>query len=196
MRTDELPDFRRTPTTSELRAILETYFSGAITDEQVKTVELLLRDIMESQPKHTSESNRFYSNSQVWKGRLFLEEDEVPRAPRVVDMACIVAVRVLGMQRARPYCPEPIAGVWEDAGNPAIRWQLGADGAFHTDQPEYKEATRWYVIRRGGSAGDIVHLVEPWDEEKTLRVDRASPTELVLEYMSNLDRKHTLRRAR
>lgn len=184
------------PSASELRAILEKYFPGSISDEQVKTVELLLRDILETQAKHVVESDQFYGNSQVWAGRLFLEEAKVPRAPRVVDMACVVAARLPGFPKPKPYCPEPLVGRWEDVGNSAVHWELGADGAFRTDEPEYKAAMRWYVVRRGGVVGDILHLVEQWGDPTKVGVVSASPTELVLERTPKLDRKYTLRRSR
>ena len=182
MQTDDRPENRRMPSSGELRAILETYFVGAIGEEQLEKVEVLLRDIFESQAKHVGESNQFYGNSQVWAGRLFMEEAPVPRTPRVVDMACVVAARVLGLPKLKPNCPDHLVGAWNDERNPAVRWELGGDGAFRTDQPEYKAAIRWYVV------GDVVHLAEQWGDPKKLRVVSVSPSELVLG-------KHALRRA-
>ena len=191
IRTDQLPHFRRTPSATELRTILETYFPGSFSDEQVKTVELLLRDIFENTPRYDAEANQFYGNSQVWAGRLFMEEARVPRMPRVIDMACVVAERLPGFPQAKPYCPAGLVGTWEDAANPSVRWELGADGAFHTAQRPYEEADRWYVVKRDPPTGDLVHLAGRWGPPKRLGVSNLTADSMRLRYA---ERDHTLRR--
>lgn len=195
MHTDDLPKPRRMPSSGELRSILETYFVGVISEEQLENVERLLHEVFEDQEKHVRESNQFYGNSQVWAGRQFMEEERVPRTPRVVDMACVVAARVLGLPKLKPYCPDHLVGTWQDERNPAVRWELGGDGAFRTDQPEYKGAIRWYVVRRADLIGDVIRLAEQWGDPKKLHVVSTSPSELVLEYAAKPERKHVLRRA-
>lgn len=195
MRTD-LPDARRMPSSEELREILEKYCFGPLSPEQVATVEERLRDVLRSKAEHAMESDQFWGSAHLWAGRLFMEEEKVPRAPRVADMACVVAARLLGTAALKPYCPEALVGAWEDAANPAMRWELGGDGTFRTQEPEYAAATRWYVVRYGGVVGDAVRLVEAWGEPEKLGVVRVSSTELVLERTPRLDRTYTLRRAR
>ena len=182
------------PSSGELRTILATYFMGVMSEEQLANIEGLLREVFEDQAKHVRESNQFYGNAQVWAGRLFMEEERVPRTPRVVDMACVVAARVLGLPNLKPYCPEHLVGTWHDEREPAVRWELGGDGAFRTDQAEYKNAIRWYVVRGGDVVGDVVRLAERWGDPKKLNVVSVSPSEVVLAYAAKPDRKHTLRR--
>jgi uncharacterized protein YjbI with pentapeptide repeats len=186
------PDIRRMPPEGELSAILDKYLVAPISAEQRAAIARELGELLAG-PQLDSERDRFYGNTQVFAGCLFLEQGAVPRMPSVEDLACMLGARLLGMEALRPYCPASIVGAWHDASDAAVRWRFGSDGAFRTDAPAYKAATRWFVVKRG-AAGDLLRLREKWGDPKKLVIERATGTDLELVTYGGTARRHVLRR--
>lgn len=184
-------DSRRIPDATEVRALLEKYFDGPITDAQVALIENKVRDIAEDPAKLRIEIHAFYANAGRYHGRLWREElDMEPVAPDVVDLVPWLGSTLDGFPPARGYCPKPLAGTWEGDG---ARWQLSPDGALTTTQAPFTRYSSWYVRRRGEEVGDLLLLGRPLGGPEQMTIKRVTDNELELRYNT---KPYVLRRVR
>jgi hypothetical protein len=176
----ERRDRQRIPDASEVRALLEKYFDGPITDAQVALVASKVRDIASDPAKLKTEIHAFYANAGRYHGRMWREELAMgPVAPDVVDLVPWLGSTLDGLPPPRGYCPKPLAGTWEGEG---ARWQLSPDGALSTTQVPFTGSSSWYVRRRGDEVGDLLLLPKSLGGPVQLTIKRVTDDELELRY--------------
>ena len=177
------------PNAAEVRAILERYFEGPITDAHAAIIDAKLRETMGSTANYRCEIRAFYANAGRYHGRLWREElDDGPIAPDPKDLVPWFGSTLTGFPRARPYCPPALVGSWEGDG---AKWHFDANGAFSTTHSSFAPFSEWYSRRRA-AVGDLLLLAKRFGGPEQLVVESATADELLLRRVT---KRFELRRA-
>lgn len=143
------------PDRSELRALLEKYFVGAITETVVDQISTDLAEALASRGDQQSIASELES-LVWWRGVAWREEiPDYRKFPTPAEMAMLIAHGIADQEptfpQPRPHCPAAFVGTWKqvEPATPFLRrylWVLSPDGTFRSSSkdapPDY---TRWCV---------------------------------------------------
>ena len=160
----DIEESRRIPDRSEVKAILDEYFVGPITEEIVTKLTDYVVRVMSDKPFHGGEMAKFHPRNRRAVGTAWREELAYDRDyPRSIDLAAWLASSTEGYPAPKPYCPELYVGTWKDQDpKTAYTWEFGSDGRFRTDEPICSGRLRWCVHRIGRPEpkGDVILLYQ------------------------------------
>jgi hypothetical protein len=189
---EDIRESRRVPEQAEVKAILEEYFVGPITDQIASKLTEYVRRVMADGPLHGGEIAAFDPGNgrrgfgQAWRELLSFDRNY----PRSIDLAAWLAASTHGYPAPLPYCPDRYVGRWkqlEPDGQSGYTWEFEAGGRFRTDNPVCSSRDRWCVHRVDeGPRGDDIRL----DDElgiahDSLLVIDVRPGELVMQPVSS-----------
>ena len=145
----------------EVRAMLEAYFAGPITDDVVDRLTAQVAAVLADPALHAGEIAKFHpGNGGRGFGRAWRELAAHGRtSPRSIDLAAWLAASSSGYPSPLPHCPDVYIGRWRQRPGAVHLWELGAGGQFRTDDPIASARDRWCVHRQGdGPRGDAIWL--------------------------------------
>jgi hypothetical protein len=158
----DIGEERRVPSQVEVKAMLENYFTGLITDEIASKLTDYVARVIADPPLHAGETSKFHpGNGRRGFGMAWREQLAFCRTyPRSIDLAAWLAASTEGYPEPRPYCPDFYIGRWmqkDPETTSAYVWELDACGRFHTNHPLYSDRDRWCVHRTNpGPKGDQI----------------------------------------
>ena len=191
---EDVLEQRRIPEPSEVRAILDTYFVGPITDEIVaKLHDMVARVLADPALRGGEARGSEPGNGGLGFGRAWREELSYGRMyPRSIDLTAFIAWSHTGYPPAPPYCPDAFAGRWiqrEPKTSEPVVWVLEGDGRFSAPGTPFADRITWCVHRQGVRPDEASVWLEDKLRiaEKRLLVRRITPTELHLSPTSDPD---------
>lgn len=183
MRTDvpqfaELVASDREPTRDEIAALMRRFLAAPIDDGTVDRLEREFRALLADPDRAGAEESAFRANGQRYLGQAWKEQlSPHERLPSPAELALWLAIVRPGYPPPRPFCPEPLAGRWQQR-EPDASWDLASNGAFSSTDERIARfgAVRW-CVHRSGSRRDFVR-----DELWLLRDTRhnVSPKRLIV----------------
>jgi hypothetical protein len=182
----DIEESRRIPERSEVKAVLDQYFVGPITDDIVTKLTDYVTRVMRDKPLHWGEIDSFHPRNRRGLGKAWREELSFDRTyPRSIDLAAWLASSTDGYPEPKPYCPDIYVGTWKDEDpRTAYTWEFASDGRFHTDEPMCAPRIHWCVHRRGkpGPKGHAIWLDDARKiSHENLKVYDVTPTTLVVQ---------------
>jgi hypothetical protein len=145
-------DEDRVPDRSEVRSVLEQYFTGAISDSQVDKLHSEVVAVLSDDAKWKSESGSFRANSPRFTGQAWHEVLARGHSlPTSIDLIAWLALTRPGYPEPKPWCPPIFAGSWNQVDPAGGVWQFGADGSFKSSYDRLASFSRWSVHGRGGA---------------------------------------------
>jgi hypothetical protein len=182
----DIEEERRIPDRSEVKAVLEQYFVGPITEEIVTKLTDYVVRVMQDKPLHWGEIDKFHLRNRRGFGEAWREDLAYDRDyPRSIDLAAWLASSTKGYPDPKHYCPSLYVGTWKDEDpTTPYTWEFRDDEGFHTDEPILAGRIRWSVHRQGrpGPKGDVILL----DDEigiahQSVLVYDVTPTTLIIQ---------------
>jgi hypothetical protein len=182
----DIEESRRIPDRSEVKAVLDEYFVGPITEEIVTKLTDYVVRVMQDKPLHWGEMDKFHPQNRRAFGKAWREVLSYDRDyPRSIDLAAWLASSTDGYPAAKPYCPDLYIGTWKDHDpETPYTWQFGSDGRFHTDEPICAGRIRWCLHRRGkpDPKGDVILLQDELAiGHQSVLIHDVTPTLLVIQ---------------
>ena len=181
----DIEESRRIPDRSEVKAILDQYFVGPITEEMVTKLTDYVARVMRDPPLHWGEMAKFHRRNRRALGKAWREDLAYDRDyPRSIDLAAWLASSTEGYPEPKPYCPALYIGTWRDQDpKTAYTWEFGDDGRFQTDEPMCSDRFLWCVNRSSsGPKGDSIFLDNAHkNSREILLVHDVTPTTLIIQ---------------
>lgn len=177
-------DTAHVPNRKELRALLEQYFIGEITEATVDRISAELAGTLASRGDQLSIASELESFVS-WRGAAWREEmPEYRKFPTPAEMALLIAHGTADQEptfpQPRPHCPTIFVGTWKqvEPATPFLRrylWRLSRDGTFRSSSRDAPGPGRRWRIERGSLVIRDDEGGNPW----TIAVDRIDDDELV-----------------
>jgi hypothetical protein len=110
----DIEEERRIPDRSEVKAVLDQYFVGPITEEIVTNLTDYVVRVMQDKPLHWGEMDKFQLRNRRAFGKAWREDLAYDRDyRRSIDLAAWLASSTEGYPAPKPYCPDLYIGTWK-----------------------------------------------------------------------------------
>lgn len=188
----DIEEERRIPDRSEVKAILERYFVGPLTEEIITRLTDHVSRVVQDRSLWSRERAKFDPSNRRGSGEAWREDLAYGRTrPRSIDMAAWLAASTKGYPEPKPYCPDIYVGTWRDEDpKTAYTWEFAIDGSFRTDESMCAPRILWCVHRGSepGPKGDDIWLYNARTiSHENMTVYDVTPTTLVIQPLYWID---------